>query len=290
MLKPAKEYPDKVVYTAAHHLAGKKYGMTEYQLRGISPGVSPQRAEETRAILQEAYEQGFVYVPMKDIPQAQRLIAAARNALPPGLFVAIRDKEPEQTFLAMLKERQTITMAGTRRYTPYGRKVVWRRMEKMQDAVLVTAFGHGVAQEAAQKAMERKIPLVSVMAVGPGDCYPPALKETLQKLLETPGCAVVTPFFPHFDTSPESYRERNLVTALLGDETLIPQSMLSGNGMDIARKAKQMGKAVYAATGPFDDAYSTGCLQLIAEGTAQPWMPWDVQSYSDTINDLSKED
>lgn len=290
MIKPAKEYPDAVVYTAAHHRAGKKYGMTEYQLRGISPGVSPQRAEETRAVLQEAYEQGFVYVPMKDIPQGQRLDAASRNALPPGLFVAIRDKEPEQTFLAMLKERPTVTITGTRRTTPYGRKVIWRRMEKMQDAVLVTAFGHGIAQEATLKAIERKIPLVTVLAVGPGDCYPHSLRETLQKLLETPGCAVVTPFFPHFDTTPESYQERNLITALLGDETLIPQSMLSGNGMDIARKARQMGKAVYAATGPFDDICSSGCLQLIAEGTAKLWMPWDVQSYSDTVNDLSKED
>jgi len=101
---------------------------------------------------------------------------------------------------------------------------------------------------------------------------------------------VVTPFFPHYDTMPESYQERDLITALLGDETLIPQSMLSGNGMDIARKARQMGKAVYAATGPFDDRYSTGCLQLIAEGTAQLWMPWDVQSYGQTTDEMSKED
>ncbi len=33
MIKPAKEYPDAVVYTAAHHRAGKKYGMTENNSR-----------------------------------------------------------------------------------------------------------------------------------------------------------------------------------------------------------------------------------------------------------------
>lgn len=290
MIKPAKEYPDAVVYTAAHHIAGKKLGITEYQLRGISPGVSKERAEDARAILQEAYEKGYVYIPMGKIPGTEKLDKKLRNALPPGLFVAMKDNYPEKAFIDMLTQRRSVAIAGTRRNTTYGQKVTWRRMDTMQDDILVTAFGFGIAQEATIKALEKKIPLITVLVTGPGECYPYSLKLALQMLMDTPGCAVVTPFFPGHDTSPDNFQTRNLIAALLSQEVFIPQSKLHGNGMDIARKATLMSRNVYAAPGAVDDMHSAGCLQLIAEGTAQLWMPWDLQSYSQTANDLSKED
>ena len=281
MTKDNIEITDKTAATAAHHMEGRNFSRTDYLLRGISPGIGKEKIENARQILAATAEKGFIYVPLQMIPHAKSLVIGAMRTVPPGLFVATKGNDTAKLFAKDNPDTKRIAFVGTRMNTSYGRKVVARRMETMQDNILVTAFGLGVSQEATIIALEKEIPVIAVMATGPGDCYPNVLRDTMQKLMDTPGCAVVTPFFPGDNVSPENFLLRNTITAMLCDETFVAQSKISGNAMDIARKTEQQGKKVYAAAGPYDDMYSTGCLQLIAEGTAQIWTPWKMQEYGE---------
>jgi len=221
------------------------------------------------AALTEAEGRGYRYIPTSALPQVQSVPA---EALSPGLFVTAKGRDA----LAALAEdgRRKTAVIGTRDTSFYGRSVTERVVDSLRDGVLVVSFGLGVAYIAMQRALEKKIPVIAVMPTGPGECYPHSMRGLLQRIEETRGCAVVTPFFPHTEPTPIRFLYRHRITAALADEVIVTESKIRGGAMVAARLADSFGREVRAVSGRCDDIRSFGCIQLIAEGTARVWTPW----------------
>ncbi len=252
-------YTPETIELAACHMAA---------LDGVNVAVPTKtQVRAAEEALDEAARCGYRYVPTRLLP---RLRGISEGAVTHGLLVAAEGPAAE----ALDRPGQRITaICGTRDISYYGREVTARMTESLEGGVLAVSFGLGVAQAAMEAALERGIPVVAVLAAGPGECYPLAMRGMLRRLGETEGCAVVTPYFPH--TAPSAWRLlfRNRITAALADEVLVAESKEAGGAMVTARLARDFGRRVYAAPGRFVDVRSTGCNRLIAEGTAQIWLP-----------------
>lgn len=266
-----KQQPtQEIIHLAALHLEGYSAMMAS---RGRPSANNIRRAT---ALLGEALDMGFCYVPAKDIPKIRDLVSRCGNDLPPGLFLG--GKGTLEDILNNLDIR-TLAVVGTRNITYYGRSVVKQRLQGVTDTAIVTGFGLGIADTAMKEAFDRGLPVIAVPGTGPGDCYPYAMRGSLEIILDTPGCAVVTPFFPHSEPTPFNFLYRNRIVAALADETFVAETKMKGGAMITARLSRSFGKAVTAAPGRIDDIASHGCNQLIAEGTADIWIPWTASQW-----------
>lgn len=264
-------YPYDTVDMAGLHLDGSCLQEAQWAVETNQTDIlTKERYDKAQEALAEAAVKGYTYVPLTQVPAAQRITEAhIREELPPGVFVATKGRA-----LDVLSPEKAVAVVGTRNISFYGRETVENIVKGLRDTVLVTSFSFGVSQVAIQAALQNKIPVIAVIATGPGECYPSSLRGLLDTVAATRGCAVVTPFFPHTDPTAWHFLYRNHITALLADRVIVTESKMKGGGMVTARLAKSFGKSVYAVPGRINDISSYGCNQLIAEGTADIWLPW----------------
>ena len=264
-------YPSDTVDMAGLHLDGTCLQEAQWAVETNQTDILTQeRYDKAQEALAEAAVKGYTYVPLTQVPAAQRITEAhIREELPPGIFVATKGRA-----LDGLSPEKAVAVVGTRNISFYGRETVENIVKGLRDTVLVTSFSFGVAHAAIQAALQNKVPVIAVVATGPGECYPPGLRGLMETVASTRGCAVVTPFFPHTDPTPWHFLYRNRITALLADRVIVAESKMKGGAMVTARLAKSFGKDVYAVPGRINDISSYGCNQLIAEGTADIWLPW----------------
>lgn len=224
---------------------------------------APKALSEAAAALRKARVEGFDFVPLS---QGVEIPDDARHAalLPDGIFVcgdttALRDR------LAV----HTVAVAGTRDASPYGVDITRRVVAALpSDATLVAAFGLGIAHAAILQALEDHRPVIALMGSGAGDVYPQQMAGLYARLLEEPGCTVVTPFAPGTAAMAFNFIVRSHLEAL-ASEIIVTEARERGASMVTARLARSFGREVFAAPGRIGDSRSVGCNSLIEEGTAR---------------------
>ena len=287
-MKPLKSYGDalELVALAALHMGGMNLpdahalGTTTTFAAAVRDKATMQRLlregrlqrivtlGEAAAALKRARKAGFEYYPATARMSALWLFGHDDTALRPGIFVATKD----DTFLKKVTRSLTVITAvtGTRAMTPYGEAATRSAVAALSadTGVLATGFTYGVQKAAIEAALESGLPVAVILACGPGDVYPAGMRDLYQRIIDTPGCAVATPFFP--DTMPEAMnfivKNHYLARAV---RMIIPESAVKGGAMVAARLAGGNGAAVCAVPGRLTDAKSAGCNQLIREGTAR---------------------
>lgn len=225
-----------------------------------SPGVILRKA---LGLLREARKKGFEYVPLSMTSGIFRPAETTMNTFP-GVFVGTCDMDAFRESL----RRHTVAVVGTRDPSPHGIAYTKDIVEKeIKECTLVTGFALGIQEIAIQAALAKGMPVIAIAATGVGDCYPSMMHSVLARLTQTPGCAVVTPYFPGEAPMALNFLLRNHLVAL-ADETIVVESKAKGGAMVTARLAAMFGRHVEAVPGRPDDPRSKGCNQLIHEGTA----------------------
>ena len=108
------------------------------------------------------------------------------------------------------------------------------------------------------------------MATGPEEVYPFRHREFAQRLVNTPGCALISDYPPGTSPVALNFLRRNRIIAGLSDATLLIESKIKGGGMMTARLAYSYNREVYALPGRADDLRSQGCNDLIRRKIAEP--------------------
>jgi DNA processing protein len=108
------------------------------------------------------------------------------------------------------------------------------------------------------------------MATGPEQVYPWRHTEFAERLVSTPGCALITDYPPGTAPLAIHFLRRNRIIAGLSHSTLLIESKIRGGGMMTCRLAFSYGREVYALPGRVDDLRSQGCNLLIREKIAEP--------------------
>ena len=188
---------------------------------------------------------------------------------PVGLYV--RSSTPPEELFA---PRRTISVVGTRDISPYGKewteKLVSTLSRTPAKPLIVSGLAIGVDITAHSTALECGLPTVAVIPVGIDNVYPARHRIIAERMVSTPGCALVTDFPP--GTSPVAFNflRRNRIIAGLSHATILTESKAKGGGTMTARLAASYGREVFALPGRIDDIRSAGCNRLIMEKLAEP--------------------
>lgn len=188
---------------------------------------------------------------------------------PMGLYV--RSSTPPSELWA---PRRRIAVVGTRDISPYGRdwceRIVRSLAQTRSRPVIVSGLALGTDITAHRTALDEGLPTIGVMATGPEDVYPFRHREFAERLVKTPGCALVTDYPPGTSPVALNFLRRNRIIAGLSDATILVESKIKGGGMMTSRLAFSYNREVYALPGRADDLRSQGCNDLIRRKIAEP--------------------
>ena len=188
---------------------------------------------------------------------------------PVGLYV--RSSTPISELWA---PRTRIAVVGTRDISPYGKdwceKVVRSLAQTDSRPAIVSGLALGTDITAHRTALDEGISTIGVMATGPEDVYPFRHRDFAERLVDTPGCALISDYPPGTSPVALNFLRRNRIIAGLSDATLLIESKIKGGGMMTARLAYSYNREVYALPGRIDDLRSQGCNELIRRKIAEP--------------------
>ena len=108
------------------------------------------------------------------------------------------------------------------------------------------------------------------MATGIDRIYPSRHESLAERMVRTPGCALVS-CYP-LGTAPlaNQFLSRNRIIAGMSRATVLVESKIRGGGLITARHAYSYDRDVYALPGRVDDVRSQGCNRLIRDKIAEP--------------------
>lgn len=229
----------------------------------LNPAAVEKAAEELSRL--EDMDIRFVGWNEDDYPD---LLHECEDA-PIGLYVRSRTPMGE-----LWKPRRRIAVIGTRDITPYGKEWCTRIVSGLAGAqekpVIISGLALGTDICAHRTALENGLPTIAVMATGPEAVYPYRHSEFADRIISTPGCALVTDYPP--GTAPLSihFLRRNRIIAGLSEASILIESRIRGGGMTTSKLAFSYSREVYALPGRVDDPCSQGCNLLIRNKIAEP--------------------
>lgn len=249
------------------------FGMTEEELtklmgphNGRKEKIMGARLDRYRAELAQAFDCGAAYIKYCD-DAFPEILGECEDA-PVGLF--IRSSQNAGT----LFKGDHISIVGTRNITSYGREWCQRIVDSLAGSssrpTIVSGLAFGVDITAHIRALDKGLGTIAVMGSGIDHIYPATHERYARRLLETPGCAIISEYPPHSEVYAANFLQRNRIIAGLSRATILIESKLKGGGMTTARLAASYNRDVFAIPGRNDDIYSQGCNYLIHSHIAQP--------------------
>lgn len=188
---------------------------------------------------------------------------------PLGLYV--RSQTPAED---LFNSREAIAFVGTRDLSSYGREwcgnLVSTLSETSAKPLIVSGLAFGIDYVAHTTALTLSLPTVGVMATGIDRIYPSRHESLAERMVCTPGCALVS-CYP-LGTAPlaNQFLSRNRIIAGMSRATVLVESKIRGGGLITARHAYSYDRDVYALPGRVDDVRSQGCNRLIRDKIAEP--------------------
>ena len=166
-----------------------------------------------------------------------------------------------------LSMRPCVGIVGTRDMSPYGkewcRKIVSALADTEAAPVIVSGLAFGIDATAHTAALDFGLPTVGVMATGIDTVYPWRHSSLAKRMLETPGCALVTDYPLGSSPLALNFIRRNRIIAGLCFATVVIESRSKGGSLITAKYAADYNRDVYALPGRADDIRSRGCNSLI---------------------------
>ncbi|OUO56243.1 DNA-processing protein DprA [Candidatus Avelusimicrobium gallicola] len=211
---------------------------------------------------------GHIYIPEdEEYPQSLRNIKEA----PIALYVLGRLPAPEQACTALV---------GTRKITPYGRRVAAKLAGDLSacGVTVVSGLARGVDSECHAAAVRLQKPTVGVIGTGVGRCYPPE-NRALEKAILQHGGAIVSEL--PFNSPPNAFHfpRRNRIIAALSQPVVVIEGEIKSGALITAKLALEMGKDVLAVPGPIDSPQSAGPNALIRDGAGVVTAVSDILDY-----------
>lgn len=196
-----------------------------------------------------------------------RILAECEDC-PIGLYV--RSESPTES----LWRSDSIAVIGTRDISPYGREWCERIVSGLASTdlrpTIVSGLALGTDITAHRCAIECGLPTIGVMATGPDAIYPSRHQEFAERMVSTPGCALVTDYPPGTAPLAIHFIRRNRIIAGLSRASVLVESKIRGGGMATCRLAFSYDRDVFCLPGRINDIRSQGCNELIRQKIAEP--------------------
>ena len=173
-----------------------------------------------------------------------------------------------------------VGMVGTRKITPYGRRVAEKLAGELAECgvVVVSGLARGIDSTCHAAAVRLKKPTVGVIGTGIGRCYPPE-NRALEKAMLQCGGAVISEL--PFNRPPNAFHfpRRNRIIAALSQPVVVVEGETKSGALITAKLALEMGKDVLAVPGPIDSPQSSGPNSLVRDGAGVVTSVADILDY-----------
>ena len=177
-------------------------------------------------------------------------------------------------------ETACVGMVGTRKITPYGRRVAAKLATELTQCgtIIVSGLARGVDSECHAAAVRLKKPTIAVIGTGIGRCYPPE-NRALEKAILEYGGAVLSEL--PFNKPPNAFHfpRRNRMIAALSQPIVVVEGEVKSGALITAKLALEMGKDVLAVVGPIDSLQSAGPNALVKDGAGVVTAVQDILDY-----------
>ncbi len=162
-----------------------------------------------------------------------------------------------------LNAEKMISVVGTRRITPYGRKITQNLVSDLapHHLTIISGLALGVDITAHRAALNSGLQTVAVLAHGLDRVYPAHHREEAKQMLKYGG--LLTYFTSGTNPDRGNFPDRNRIIAGLSDATVVAESRLQGGSMITADLAASYNRDVFAFPGKANDLNSSGCNLLI---------------------------
>lgn len=168
--------------------------------------------------------------------------------------------------ISLLKS-SCLAVVGTRKVTSYGRLATAHFTQELvrKKHTIVSGFMYGVDAIAHRTAIDNQGKTIGVLGYGFDYMYPKSHTHFFNDVLVAGGC-FVTEFSPEIGPIPTNFPQRNRIVAGLSRGVLVTEAAAESGSKITAQLAAEMGREVFAVSGPFTSPFSEGTKQLVNIG------------------------
>ncbi|MGE5422858.1 MAG: DNA-processing protein DprA [Ignavibacteriales bacterium] len=159
-----------------------------------------------------------------------------------------------------------IAIVGSRKATPYGRKVARMLGKELAEAgfVVVSGMARGIDAEAHWGCLEGGGVTAGILGNGLDIVYPKDNLQLYNRVRQTG--LLVSEFFPGTAPDPKHFPQRNRIIAGLARGLVVVEAQEKSGAMITVDFALEQGKDVFAVPGPITGEMSKGPNNLIRQG------------------------
>lgn len=211
---------------------------------------------------------GHIYLPEdEEYPQS------LKNCKEAPIAIYVLGKIPPQ-------DQACVGLVGTRKITPYGRRVAGKLAGELAQCgvVVISGLARGIDSECHAACVRAQKPTVGVIGTGIGRCYPPENRSLEKAILQHDG-AIISEL--PFNKPPNAFHfpRRNRIIAALAQPVVVIEGEEKSGALITAKLALEQGKDVLAVPGPIDSASSAGPNSLIKQGAGVVTTVADILDY-----------
>lgn len=168
--------------------------------------------------------------------------------------------------LAVLQDRPTVSIVGTRQLTSYGERVTRSLANAFarNGATVISGMARGIDSVAHVSAMEVGGKTVAVLGTGIDVPYPASNRPLHRKIREHG--MIISEAPPGATAHRGSFPTRNRLIAALGQATVVVEAGWKSGALITADEANAIGRAVGIVPGPIDSPTSLGSNQRLRDG------------------------
>lgn len=167
--------------------------------------------------------------------------------------------------------RCAIAMVGTRNTTSYGLKYAKQFSRELAERgiPIISGMAVGIDSLCHNGAIDAGGTTVAVLGCGPDHIYPSSNKPLYNKLLEKPGCGIISEYFPGTPPQKWMFPARNRIVSGLSEGVVVIEAGEDSGSLITARQAFEQSRQVFAVPGRIDAKQSAGCNLLISQNVAK---------------------
>ena len=164
---------------------------------------------------------------------------------------------------------KALAIVGTRRPTPYGRRIARRLAGECAQAgiAVVSGLARGIDTEAHRGVLEAGGVTWAVLGSGLDHIYPEENVPLAEEIVASGG-AVLSEYPADRPPRPSQFPQRNRIISALSMGVVVVEGDMRSGALITARAALSQGREVFAVPGPADCAMSEGPLELLRQGAA----------------------
>ena len=165
-----------------------------------------------------------------------------------------------------LDDKHIVSIVGTRSCTQYGRDMVHRFVNELNEAfpdlIVVSGLALGIDVESHKAALDCGARTVGVVAHGLDRIYPSQHRSVAKQMLQNQG-SLITEYTTGTEPERPFFLARNRIIAGLSDAVIVVESKDKGGSLVTASIALDYNRDVFAFPGRVGDTRSEGCNRLI---------------------------